>query len=138
MKLFLDSGPLIAKFNQKDPYYTATKHIFDQIQTQEIDVSGFFTSNLVIAETLTHVIYSTQNLDYCRKILNLVENSKYIEVIYINKTLDAASRAVFLKYFDHELSFVDCANIVIMNELRIELIFTFDEHFQKLGFTWLH
>src|SRR5271157_4644507 len=137
MKLFLDSGPLIAKFNQKDPYYTSTKAIFDQIQSREIDVARIITSNLVIGEALTHVLYATHNIDYCRKILNLVEHSKYLEIVYVDQTLDSATRAYFLKYFDQELSFVDCSNAIVMQEYNIDSIFTFDGSFQKLGFPCL-
>ena len=137
MKLFLDSGPLIAKFNQKDPYYDSTKVIFDQIQSKELDVTRILTSNLVIGEVLTHILYATHNLEYCRKILNLVGHSKYLEIVYIDQNLDNSTRAYFLKYFDQELSFVDCSNSIIMQEYNIDSIFTFDGSFQKLGFVCL-
>ena len=137
MRLFIDSGPLIAKYNKKDPYYAQVKSVFDQIQAKEIEIARMFTSNLVIGETLTHILYATHDLEYCQKILNLVGQTRYLDIIFINRELDASARATFLKYFDQSLSFVDCSNISIMKEYNIGSIFTIDSNFKNLGFACL-
>ena len=137
LRLFIDSGPLIAKYNRKDPYYHQVKLVFDKIQAKEIDITRIYTSNLVIGETLTHVLYATHDLEYCQKILNLVVQSRYIETIYVDREMDAEIRTTFLKYFDQGLSYVDCSNIAIMKEHKIDAIFTIDATFKNLGFTCL-
>jgi len=137
LRLFIDSGPLIAKYNKKDPYYQQVKSIFDQIQVKQIDITRIYTSNLVIGETLTHVLYATHNLEYCQKILNLVVQSRYIETIYVDREIDAESRKMFLKYYDQGLSYVDCSNISIIKDYKIDAIFTIDAIFKNLGFTCL-
>lgn len=137
LRLFIDSGPLIAKFNKKDPYYAEVKSVFDQIQAKEIEITRMFTSNLVIGETLTHILYATHNLAYCQKILNLVEQTRYLDTIFIDKEMDASARTTFLKYFDQGLSFVDCSNISIMKEYKINSIFSIDATFKNLGFACL-
>jgi len=128
---------LIAKYNKKDPYYTRVKSVFDQIQAKEIEITRMFTSNLVIGETLTHILYATHNLEYCQKILNMVGQSRYLDIIFIDRELDASACAAFLKYFDQSLSFVDCSNITVMKEYKIGSIFTIDSKFKDLGFSCL-
>jgi predicted nucleic acid-binding protein len=137
LRLFIDSGPLIAKYNKKDPYYAQIKSVFDKIQAKEIEITRIFTSNLVIGEALTHILYATHSLEYCQKVLNLVEQTRYLDTIFIDREMDAAARTTFLKYFDQDLSFVDCTNISLMKEYKIGTIFTIDSTFKNLGFACL-
>ncbi len=41
---------------------------------------------------------------------------------------------LFEKYSDHRLSFTDCISFVLMQTKKIKRVFTFDHHFQFLGF----
>jgi predicted nucleic acid-binding protein len=113
------------------------KSVFDQIQTKQIEITRIYTSNLVIGESLTHVLYATHNLEYCQKILNLVVQTRYMDTIFIDRDMDASARTTFLKYFDQGLSFVDCSIISIMKEYKIDAIFTIDATFKNLGYTCL-
>jgi len=40
----------------------------------------------------------------------------------------------FQKYADQKISFTDCLSFVIMKKLSIKQVFTFDRHFEYLGF----
>jgi predicted nucleic acid-binding protein len=50
-------------------------------------------------------------------------------------TEDVQNRAIFLfrKYTDKILSITDCTSAVLMNDYRIDTIFTFDSDFKVLG-----
>jgi predicted nucleic acid-binding protein len=45
-----------------------------------------------------------------------------------------AAFELFKKYFDKNLSFTDCTSFSLMRRLKLKVAFTFDCHFQQVGF----
>ncbi len=41
---------------------------------------------------------------------------------------------LFKKYDDKDLSFTDCTSFALMKRLKVQTAFTFDGHFQQVGF----
>ena len=56
MKLFIDSGPLIARINEKDPNHKLIISILNDIKDQKYEFTRIFTSNYIIDElSLIHI-----------------------------------------------------------------------------------
>jgi len=93
-----------------------------------------YTSNYVLDESVTHILYRRKRHDHALRMLDLITNSRYITMLWV--TDDAQNRAIFLfrKYTDQILSMTDCTSAVLMNDYGIDTIFTFDSDFKALGF----
>ena len=67
-----------------------------------------YTSNYVLDESVTHVLYRTKRHDYALRMLDLITNSRYITMLWV--TEDVQNKAIFLfrKYTDKMLSITDC------------------------------
>nr|QNO52013.1 hypothetical protein HGMICNAC_00015 [Methanosarcinales archaeon ANME-1 ERB6] len=64
-----------------------------------------------------------------------MEQSGILEIIHISEEIEEESWAVFERFNrDKKWAFTDCTSKVVMDLLRIEEVFTFDYHFEQMGF----
>lgn len=134
MKLFIDTGPFAARVNEKDPYYEVTMKILQRIKNRELAFTRLYTSNYVIDEAVTHVLYDTGRHDLAVKVLDLIEKSRVIEVLWVIPEIEEKAREVFRKYKDQMFSLTDCTSFVLMETHGVNTAFTFDSNFKKYGF----
>lgn len=74
--------------------------------------------------------------------LNLLEflsgkdkNRQSANLEFVSQNRFHQSVEIFRRYNrDKTWSFTDCASFVVMKELRIKTAFTFDNHFEQMGF----
>jgi uncharacterized protein len=133
-KLFIDSGPIIARVNDKDPDHESVKEVLQNIKDKQLDYGFLYTSNYIIDEAVTHVLYSTKRHDMAIKVLDLVESSGIIRVLWIDPNLETRARAIFRKHDDQDFSFTDCTSFAVMEQNEITDAFTFDGHFKTMNF----
>jgi uncharacterized protein len=135
-KLFIDSGPIIARVNDKDPDHELVQKQLRDIKNRRLDYSFLYTTNYIIDEAVTHVLYSTKRHDMAEKVLDLVESSGIINVLWIDQDIEKRARAIFRKNADQRFSFTDCTSFSIMEQNEINHAFTFDEqHFKAMNFS---
>lgn len=133
-KLFIDTGPLVARINDKDPDHVVVQEILASIKTRRIDVGFMYTTNYIIDEAVTHILYTTRRHDLAVKVLNLVEASGVINVSWVDEPAEARARVIFKKYTDQGFSFTDCTSFAVMEREGIKDAFTFDARFTIMGF----
>ncbi|MDP6040822.1 MAG: PIN domain-containing protein [Candidatus Latescibacteria bacterium] len=127
--LFVDSGAWYALFDQRDQYHERAKVFFYQLRDQSIRL---VTSNYVFDEALTllryHVSHSIarQFGEHFRKSNVVCEE--------ITSEIRESAWQIFIDYDDQEFSFTDCTSFVIMRKQNVQDTFTFDSHFQTMGF----
>jgi predicted nucleic acid-binding protein len=125
----LDTGALIALSNSRDKYHLPAKNSLDRL------VSDRFPLYITIP-----TIYETQRrllLD-----LGIKASSKFLTNIFdgsinIEKTStddDMAAKTLTEKYSYMPLTLTDAVNMTVMIRLGIAKIFSFDEHFIRVGF----
>lgn len=57
-------------------------------------------------------------------------------IIWLNQEITEQTWKVFEKFNHDKLwSFTDCSSYVLMKKYQINEVFTFDHHFQQMGFT---
>jgi len=137
-KLFLDSGPLIARINSMDPNNAIVMKALQSIKVRipgRPAYSGLATSNYIIDESVTHVLYDTGRHEMAVKVLELIESSNLIQVLWIDEKIEHRAREIFRKYYDQTFSFTDCTSFALMEREEIDTAFTFDQHFRILNFT---
>jgi predicted nucleic acid-binding protein len=119
--------------DKRDACHGDAIEIFDAIARGMYKYNRLYTSNYVLDESVTHVLYRTKRHDHALRMLDLITNSRYINMLWV--TEDVQNRAIFLfrRYTDKILSITDCTSAVLMNDYRIDTIFTFDSDFKVLG-----
>ncbi|NOR47285.1 MAG: PIN domain-containing protein [Methanosarcinaceae archaeon] len=121
--IFLDSSYYIAIVDKRDQWHQKALELSNYFENKDIVVSSF-----IISEVLTEIgNRSSGKVAY--NLFNYFEDS--CRVVQIDKDLLIESVDVFLKY-DGTLSLADASSIVIMNNMKISEIVSFDSDFDKV------
>lgn len=92
-----------------------------------------FTTNFIICETL-NFLRSRISLQTAIKFRNSAYSSNVLEITYITYDIEEEAFDIFKKYTDKDFSFTDCTSFATMKQLNLNAAFTFDKHFQQIGF----
>jgi len=130
MNLFTDTSGWIALFNPRDKYHTSVRLGLGTLEGQDIE---FVTTDYVLAETITHLM-SRINHFTAAKFGNWVLDQPNVRVLHVSDMLWDEAWALFQQYDDKEFSFTDCTSFVVMNQRTLRDAFTFDRHFEQMGF----
>ncbi len=134
MKLFIDAGPFIARINKKDPNHELILQVLNDIKTQKLEFTRLFTSNYIVDESVTHVLFDTERHDLAVKVLDLIKSSKIIEILWVDPEIEAAACSIFKTYKDQFFSFTDCTSFALMQKFNISTALSFDSHFKTMNF----
>lgn len=93
----------------------------------------FFTSDLVVQETLT-LFMARKEYSIAKQFWTNIQESKIIRVEKIDENRFQKIGDFFCKQIEQGYSFVDVSSFLLMKEFKIEEVVTSDKHFQKVGF----
>lgn len=127
--LFIDAGAWYALFHQRDKYHQQARAFFESLKGQSIRL---VTSDYIFDEALTLLRYHA-GYPIARQFGEHFRQSKVI-CETITPEVQENAWQIFLDYDDQEFSFTDCTSFAIMRMKHIQDVFTFDAHFQVLGF----
>jgi len=134
LKLFIDASAFIARLDKKDVHPDAAIEVFSAIVRGAYRYNRLYTSNYVLDESVTHMLYRRKRHDHARRMLDLITNSQYITMLWVTESVQSEAISLFRKYTDQLLSITDCTSAILMNDYNIDSIFTFDGDFEVLGF----
>ncbi len=64
-----------------------------------------------------------------------MEKSSLLEIIHITEQLEEEAWMIFERFNrDKMWSFTDCTSKAVMDLSQIDEVFTFDDHFEQMGF----
>lgn len=130
MKIFIDTSAFVALANRDDLNHQIAKELFlNSIKKNE----RFITTNYVISETITLIRFQA-GFDKACEFGRKFRNTKLIDVYWIDRILDDKIWGIFLKYKDKDFSYIDCSSFTVMKNNNIQYAFTFDKHFEQIGF----
>ncbi len=129
MKVFVDTSGIFALLVKNDSMHPRAKESFDRFAQNRAQL---YASSFVLVET-TALLHKRIGLDSVRdfntKILPL------LEIIWTDKEWYArAIQRLFLQNHK-DISLVDCLSFEIMESFDISLAFSFDKHFEEMGFS---
>lgn len=130
MKAFADSGWFIALHNKKDVHHKEAVEILKKIPCEKIMV---YTSDYVIDESVTLALARTKSPDTAEALGEGIMNSKYIKILKVTDDNFRDAWEFFKENKNNYYSFTDCTTFILMKELNINKIFTFDKHFTREG-----
>lgn len=99
--------------DKKSLKLTTTSYIFDEVVT-------FFNS---------HNLHS-KAVEVGKRLIN----SSVVQFIHINEDIFFSAWDLFQKYQDKSYSLTDCISFIIMWNLEVNNVLTFDQHFSQAGF----
>ena len=127
---FWDTSGWFSLVIPSEENHKAAKNIADQLQKSK---SPFFTSDLVIQETMT-LLMARKEAEKAKQFWASFIDSKVIRLERIDEVRFQKSGDYFSKHIDHGYSFVDASSFILMKEFKITDAVTTDKHFTQAGF----
>jgi predicted nucleic acid-binding protein len=116
-------------------YHTLSANMYRAARQQGRKV---ITSNYIITEL---VALMTNPLRIPRTVMiafiDGLKSSPYVEIVYMDSTLDYKAWQLMKSRPDKEWSLVDCSSFVLMQQRGIIEALTTDHHFEQAGFVRL-
>lgn len=130
MKLFVDTAAWLALNDKTDQHHKEALLKASEIKESRVEL---VTSEYVFDEAITLIRYRVSH--YSAVIFGeSMLNSSIVKVLDVANKDRLKAWKLFKKYKDKELSFTDCTSFVLMNDLKLRKVFTFDAHFRQAGF----
>jgi len=129
--IFLDTSGIIAVLDASDSFHAQAEPLWRQWIHEEVPL---LTSNYVVVEATA---VGQRHLGFSAASAIHQDLLPSVQVIWIDETLHQQAMDVLLAAQRRQLSLVDCSSFVLMRELGLQHVFTFDKHFAEQGFVCL-
>lgn len=147
-KIFIDTGAFVALASERDNHHSDALNIYSNLKQQG---ALLITTNHIVDETCTWLLRHTASghqkaVRFGNTILNtaaaiqpddslrIIPAHIKMVVIYSSPVLEQLAWSIFSKYDTAGFSFTDCVSFATMQALGIKKAFTFDTHFDVVGF----
>jgi len=131
VRLFVDSSGWTALFHNRDKFRARARAFIQSLAGQQVE---FVTTDYILDETITN-LQSGVNHSTAEKFGRWVLQQENVTIIHISESDWVEAWELFQQYDDKDFSFTDCTSFVVMRQLKLEDAFTFDHHFEQIGFT---
>lgn len=130
MNLLADTAAWLALYDRRDKYHDQVRTAFRELLDQKV---VFFVTDPIWIETVNLLLHRAGHAQatLCG---NWLMNSPRVRFTRIDLDQWDEAWALFQQYDDKEFSFTDCASFVVMSQLKLRDAFTFDHHFEQMGF----
>ena len=133
-KFFIDTDAFIALNDESDLLHQKANKIWQKLALLKEKYSAYTSTN-VLLETLTIV---SQRLGKMKAIQLLGElRSGAFIVIHPSESTVFEAEKIFCRIKSKNVSYADCLSFAVMKQKKINLIFSFDKDFKKMGFSLL-
>lgn len=124
MKKLIDSDFLVGLFREDDVHHKKT---LVALEKEIEDRSGLYVVNLVLFETAT-VLAHRVSMDAVRLFYEKLPKLN-LKIISFDEKLENMSWGVLLKQTKKGCSFVDCANLAVIDGYNLDGILSFDKFY---------
>ncbi|KKU86832.1 hypothetical protein A3A64_04225 [Candidatus Gottesmanbacteria bacterium RIFCSPLOWO2_01_FULL_48_11] len=125
-KALLDANVLVAVYRPTDELHKQAVRVVSELKDKGYEL--VFT-NLLIQETAT-VLSMRVGMDLARKFLTDYHDI-ISEEIFIDEDVEKLSWNIFLQQHKKGTSFVDCANLAVIEKYKLDGIVSFDTFYPK-------
>lgn len=130
MRLFIDTSAWFALSDRGDRVHDRAARFWKEMRQQ---AARLVTTDHVFAESIT-LMRARAGHAAARRLGDTLLSSRIVEIAEIRAETRIQAWRVFVKYSDKDFSFIDCTSFVVMQELALTDVFTFDQHFAEMGF----
>lgn len=129
--IFLDTSGLFAFLVKNDNKHKEASRI---IRKSVKDGTHLITTDYIIDETAT-LLKARGFTQIIPNLFDGIMSSKACRIEWMDQDLFNMTKAMFLRYNDHEWAFTDCFSFIVMKNSAIMDALTKDTHFLEAGFT---
>jgi predicted nucleic acid-binding protein len=126
-RIFVDTGAWYALVDKKDPDHFRAKEFYDR------NTIPFITTNFIFDEIIT-LLMSRLGWKVASEFGDGLKRSSFVSLVAVMDADEEKAWEIFLRYKDIRLSYTDCTSFALMERLKIDTAFTFDEHFKTMKF----
>ncbi|MCL6087858.1 MAG: PIN domain-containing protein [Actinobacteria bacterium] len=131
MSIFIDTSAFIALINLSDEFHSIASDLFTKATE---DDEKFFTSNYVILETIfllqREIGLSAVN-DFKKSMLPI------INIIWVDEKIHNDCLNNLIAAEKRKISLTDYSSFYILDNYKIDMVFTFDKHFKEKDYKFL-
>ena len=131
MTVFLDTSYLLALELANDQNHAPAQAHWRSVAQQ---LPLLVTTTYVFDETVTFF----NSRGYHAKAVQIGNNllhSPSLQLIHVDEALFYEGWQFFERHQDKQYSLTDCISFVVMRQLGLDTVYTFDHHFTQAGFT---
>lgn len=128
--IYIDTGAFLARHLSKDQHHHQANTFWDSIREKS---ERCVTSNFVLDETFT-LLGRRAGYSFAAQRARNIYASELLDILRPGPEDELKAIDFFEKYSDQCVSFTDCVSFVLMKRNKIKRVFTFDHHFQQIGF----
>jgi len=128
--IFVDTGAFIARFIERDQFHKKAVSAWRRIEKRADQCS---TSNFVLDETFTLLARRTSYAFAAQRARNLL-SSRLLVVLRPGQEVELVALDLFEKLAEQKVSYTDCVSLALMRQAGIRRAFSFDRHFDLIGF----
>lgn len=128
--IYIDTGPLVARYLAKDQHHAAALDGWRRIEAVR---DRCFTSNFVLDEVWALLARRAGAAFTAGRGRRLYASPRFT-ILRPTQDDELDALALLEKYADQAVSYTDSLSFVLMRRARIRRVFTFDAHFGRAGF----
>jgi uncharacterized protein len=129
MKIFVDTGAWVSIAMKRDKHHETAVQLLRNFQKDSVSL---ITSDYILDETLT-LVRKHSTHENARNIGITILKSPVVRFERITESVWEKAWRIFQRYKDKMWSFTDCTSFALMDQLRIQHVFTFDADFRQYG-----
>lgn len=130
MRIFLDTSGLIALSDEKDQNHNIARfYLKEQVENG----ARFVIGRNVLVEYIDGVTKRIGKEKALEELDNIL-NSKLLVVESVSSADWEKALGYFRKYNDQKIDMTDCLSFAIMERVKLDIAFTFDNDFRTHGF----
>jgi uncharacterized protein len=123
--VFVDASAWVASTNSRDQNYEVARSLLVECFAARIRL---VTTNWTAYEAIS-MAKSRGGWDLATDLWTILSNPKSVEFVEITKEIERRALDLFFGYRDKTWGVVDCANLIVMEDLGCGQAFGFDRHF---------
>ncbi|MBI3851646.1 MAG: type II toxin-antitoxin system VapC family toxin [Verrucomicrobia bacterium] len=128
--IFVDTGALLGRYLIGDQYHQAALDLWEKVRRRG---EHCITSNFILDETAT-LLARRSSYRFAAAKARIIYSSELFQIFRPGMVEELEALELFEKYADQEVSFTDCISFVLMRKENVHRAFTFDAHFERVGF----
>jgi predicted nucleic acid-binding protein len=130
MKLMADSAAWLALYDRGDKFHVRAKRAFQALAEEKVT---FVVTDYLVAEATTLILGRAGHMQAVAG-GDWLLGSPRVRLLRVDVDLWDEAWRLFKRYDYKKFSFVDCTSFVVMRREHIIDAFTFDHHFEQMGF----
>jgi uncharacterized protein len=139
LRLFVDTGPFIARYSKTDAHHVDSVETFGKIGRGETPYRKLYTSDYILDEAVTGCRHRTRTHAASVELGNAILSSESIVLLKVDEQSLSESWDLYKERSQVNLSFTDCTTAILARRNGIVEIYTYDDKdFQPLGFHTLN